>query len=96
MLTLSPSIFKAYDIRGIIGKTLDGEITNWNAAAQRMFGYSEEQAVGHNIEMLIPPELHAEEAHILAEVSHGRPVPPFDTVRLTRSGERLDGREEDQ
>jgi PAS domain S-box-containing protein len=74
----------------IIGKTLDGRITNWNAAAQRMFGHSEAEAVGQHIQMLIPPELQAEEVRILGELSHGHPIQPFDTVRLTRDGDRLD------
>lgn len=74
----------------IIGKTLDGRITDWNAAAQRMFGHSETEAVGQQIQMLIPPELQAEELRILRELSHGRPIPPFDTVRLNRNGDRLD------
>jgi len=74
----------------IVGKTLDGQITSWNVAAQRMFGYSEKQAVGQNILILIPPELAAEEVRILSELSQGHPIAPFDTVRLTQSGERLD------
>lgn len=74
----------------IIGKTLNGRITNWNAAAQRMFGYTEDEAVGRQIQMLVPPELQSEETAILAQLSHGLPIPPFDTVRLTCHGERLD------
>ena len=74
----------------IVGKTLDGRITNWNAAAERLFGHSEEQALGQPIQILIPPELQPEELDILAELSHGHPIRPFDTVRLHRNGSRLD------
>jgi PAS domain S-box-containing protein len=74
----------------IIGKTLDGRITSWNAAAQRMFGYSEEQAIGQHIQMLIPPELKGDEMRILGELSRGHPIPPFVAERLTCTGERLD------
>jgi PAS domain S-box-containing protein len=74
----------------IIGKTLDGRITDWNAAAQRMFGYTEEQAVGQHIRMLIPPDRQPEEMRILGELSHGHPIPPFDTVRMTRDGDLID------
>ncbi len=73
----------------IIGKTLDGHITSWNAAASAMFGYSAEQAIGAPVQMLIPPELAAEEAGILAALALGQRVAPFDTVRLTRDGRRL-------
>ncbi len=74
----------------IIGKTLDGRITSWNGAAQAIFGYSAAEAIGQPVQMLIPPELQHEEMRILANLAHGDAVPPFDTVRLTRSGERLE------
>ena len=74
----------------IIGKTLDGRITDWNAAAHRMFGYSEEEALGRNVQILIPADRQSEEKRILGELSHGHPIPPFDTVRLTRNGESID------
>ncbi len=73
----------------IIGKTLDGRITSWNRAAQTLFGYSAAQAMGAPIQMLIPQELQHEEMRILAELSQGRSVPAFDTVRLTQDGRRL-------
>ena len=72
----------------IIGKTLDGHITSWNMAAQSMFGYSAEQAIGQPVQMLIPPALRDEEMRVLASLAFGDPVPAFDTVRLTREGER--------
>jgi PAS domain S-box-containing protein len=74
----------------IIGKTLDGRITSWNRAAQSIFGYTAEEAIGQPVQMLIPPERQAEEMRILGELAHGEPVPAFDTVRLTRSGELLE------
>ena len=73
----------------IIGKTLDGYITSWNVAAERVFGYTAEQAIGASIQILIPPERQAEEAHILAELAQGHPVAPFDTVRRTRDGRHI-------
>jgi PAS domain S-box-containing protein len=74
----------------IIGKTLDGRITSWNRAAEGMFGYSADEAIGQRVQMLIPPEREAEEMRILADLSQGRVVPPFDTQRMTRDGRRLD------
>ena len=73
----------------ILGKTLDGGITSWNAAATGMFGYSVEQAVGASVQMLIPLEYKAEEARILARLGRGQHTVPFDSVRLTRDGRRL-------
>ena len=77
-------------IDAIISKTLDGRITSWNGAAQSMFGYSAAQAIGQPVQMMIPPERLDEEMRILGSLAHGEPVPAFDTVRLTHSGERLD------
>ena len=74
----------------IIGKALDGRITSWNGAAKAIFGYSAEEAIGRNVNLLIPPDRQAEEMHILSQVARGDTVPAFDTVRLTRSGEPLD------
>jgi PAS domain S-box-containing protein len=74
----------------IIGKTLDGRITSWNGAAQGMFGYTAQEAIGQPVQMLIPAERRAEEMRILSEIAFGHSVPAFDTVRLTRSGEPLD------
>ena len=73
----------------IIGKTLDGQITSWNAAAERIFGHTAEQAVGASIQILIPPEYQAEEARTLAELAQGHSVAPFDTVRRTRDGRHI-------
>jgi PAS domain S-box-containing protein len=74
----------------IIGKTLDGRITSWNGAAQAIFGYPADEAIGQPVQMLIPLHLQAEEMRILAELAEGRSVPAFDTVRLRRHGEPID------
>jgi len=73
----------------IIGKTLDGRITSWNQAAQDLFGYSADQAIGQPVQMLIPAEREIEEMRILSDLAQGRTVPPFDTVRQTPDGRRL-------
>jgi len=74
----------------IIGTTLDGRITSWNRAAQQMFGYGAEEAIGQRVQLLIPPERQAEEMEILARLSNGETVPPFETQRRTRDGRLLD------
>ncbi len=73
----------------ILSKTLDGIITSWNAGATRIFGYAAEEAIGESITLVIPPEMYAEERHILERVSRGERVEHFDTIRLTKDGRRI-------
>ena len=74
----------------IIAKTLDGVISAWNAAAERMFGYTEHEAIGQPITMIIPPDLHEEERDILRRLRAGERVDHYETVRVTKAGERID------
>jgi PAS domain S-box-containing protein len=74
----------------IVSKTLDGVILSWNAGAERLFGYTPEEAVGKSIRLIIPPERHDEEQEVLARIRRGERVEHFDTVRVTKSGRRLD------
>jgi PAS domain S-box-containing protein len=73
----------------IVSKTLDGIITSWNAAAERVLGYKAEEVIGKSILIIIPPELAAEEAMILDKVRHGERVDHIQTVRLTKDGRRI-------
>jgi two-component system cell cycle sensor histidine kinase/response regulator CckA len=73
----------------IVGKRLDGTITSWNAAAERIFGYSADEIVGQSIYTLIPPELHAEERDALRRVARGEPVEFSETERLRKDGTRV-------
>ncbi len=73
----------------IIGKTLDSVIRSWNASATRIFGYSAEEAVGHSVLMLIPPELHRQEDEIVSRLKRGHRVECFDTIRLRKDGQRI-------
>jgi PAS domain S-box-containing protein len=74
----------------IIAKTLDGVISAWNAAAERMFGYTEHEAIGQPITMIIPPALYDQEHDILRRLRAGERVEHFETVRVTKAGERID------
>lgn len=74
----------------IIGKTLEGRITSWNSAAQKLFGYTAQEAIGQQIQMLLPPDRAAEEMAILAQLSVGVPVTAFDTVRRAKNGDLVD------
>ncbi|WP_324740905.1 PAS domain S-box protein [Tsuneonella sp. CC-YZS046] len=68
----------------ILSKTLDGTITSWNAGAERLFGYSREEAVGRPISLIIPEERLHEEADIVARLRLGERIGRFETVRCTR------------
>ncbi len=74
----------------IIGKTLEGIITSWNKGAERIYGYSAEEAVGQPISMLVPPERPNEIPRILESIRRGEKVDHFETVRMTKDGRRLD------
>jgi PAS domain S-box-containing protein len=73
----------------IIGKTLEGIITNWNAAATRIFGYEAQEIIGQSILLLIPPERHSEELEILRRLKAGERIKHYDTERIRKNGERI-------
>lgn len=73
----------------IISKRLDGTITSWNKAAERLFGYAESEAIGKHISVLIPPERLEEEQVIIEKVSNNEKVDHFETIRMTKTGQRI-------
>jgi PAS domain S-box-containing protein len=73
----------------ILSKTLEGVITTWNQAAERMFGYTAKEAVGRSITLLIPPDRLAEEDTILARLKRGERIEHFETVRRRKDGTLL-------
>ncbi|MFI1438517.1 PAS domain S-box protein [Streptomyces fructofermentans] len=74
----------------ILAKTLDGHITYWNAAAQRLYGYTREEVMGRHVSVLAPAERQDEIAVLLCRLRDGEKVEHFETLRLTRSGDLLD------
>ena len=74
----------------IVSKTLDGIITSWNRGAERVFGYSAQEAIGQSIRMLIPEDRRHEEDVILARLRRGEPVEHYETVRVTKDGRVID------
>jgi PAS domain S-box-containing protein len=70
----------------IVSKTLQGVITSWNKAAEKMFGYTEAEAVGKHISLIIPTERLKEEEHIISEISKGNAVNHFQTLRIAKDG----------
>ncbi|HXC72961.1 MAG TPA: PAS domain S-box protein [Pyrinomonadaceae bacterium] len=73
----------------IISKSLDGIIQSWNAGAERVFGFTAEEAVGRHISLVIPPERLAEEDQIIAKLRAGQRVEHFETERVRSDGQRI-------
>ena len=73
----------------IISKSLDGIISSWNSAAEKMFGYSAKEAIGQSMSLIIPPERIDEEPNILNQVIRGEPIEHFETVRVRKDGRRI-------
>src|SRR5215469_439839 len=73
----------------IISKNLDAIIMSWNTGAQRLFGYTDAEAIGQPITMLIPSELRDEEKRILDKLRAGERIEHFDTIRVTKAGNRV-------
>ena len=85
---LSQVIMESID-DAVVSKTLDGFVTNWNAAAESLFGYKAEEMLGQSVLRLFPPELVEEENLIIERLRHGTRTEHFETVRLHKSGRRV-------
>jgi PAS domain S-box-containing protein len=75
-----------YSDDAIIARTLDGIITSWNVAAERMFGYSSEEIVGKSVEVLIPGGRTNEARAVVAKISAGQAVEHLETIRIRKDG----------
>ena len=74
----------------IVSKDLNGIVTSWNPAAERIFGFTAQEMIGRPITTIIPPELQDDEQRILATIARGERIEHFETVRVRKNGERLD------
>lgn len=74
----------------IVSKTLDGRIVTWNGGAERLFGYTAEEAIGSPITLIVPPERRAETRLILSKLRAGERIEHFETVRVAKDGRKLD------
>ena len=73
----------------IISKDLEGVIVSWNRGAQRIFGFTEAEAVGQPITIIIPPELQEEENKILQRLWAGESIEHYETIRVTKEGKKV-------
>ena len=74
----------------IISKTLDGIITSWNQAAERLFGYTASEAIGQHITLIVPEDRLAEEDDVLARLRQGQRITHFETIRRRKNGEPVE------
>ena len=74
----------------IIGKSLDGTILTWNAAAEKMYGISADQAIGKSILKVVPPDRLDEIPQILAKIKNGETIEHYETKRMGRAGQQID------
>jgi len=77
-------------VDAIIGKSADGIIQSWNPAAESMFGYTPEEAIGNSITMLIPPERKQEIPAVLEKIARHERIERFDSVCVRKDGSRFD------
>src|SRR5690242_16949033 len=73
----------------ILTKTLAGIITSWNRAAERLYGYTADEAIGQPVTLLIPPEQPDEFPAIMARIRRGERVESYETIRQHKDGHRL-------
>jgi PAS domain S-box-containing protein len=74
----------------VVSKTLEGIVTSWNLAAERLFGFTATEMVGQSITRIIPKDLQHEEVEILAKLHRGERIERYETVRMRKDGQKLD------
>ena len=85
---LASIVVSSYD--AIIGKTIDGTITSWNAAAERMYGYTAEEIIGKSIMLLFPLDKQDEFTVIMEQIKKGERIDSFETTHVRKDGTILD------
>jgi len=86
-LRLAAIVESSFD--AIVSKDLNGIIKTWNQAAERLFGYTAEEAVGRSILLIIPENRQDEELRILRRIRAGETVEPFETIRQRKDGRQV-------
>ena len=75
-------------VDAIFSKDLDGTIRTWNGGAERLYGYSRDEAVGRSVKMLVPEDRTAEWTKVMATLAHGEHVEQLETERIRKDGQR--------
>jgi len=88
LLRLASIVASAED--AIISNDLSGTIVSWNRAAERMFGYTEAEAIGQSNRLIVPPERYPKEEDVLRRVRTGESVNHYETVYVRNNGQRID------
>lgn len=73
----------------VMGKDLQGNLTSWNASAQKLFGFSADEIIGQPIFRIVPPSLHDDERIILATLKRGESIAPIESIRLAKDGREI-------
>jgi PAS domain S-box-containing protein len=73
----------------IVSKTVAGIITSWNPGAEKMFGYTVQEAIGQSIALIFPPDKLDEQLEILRQIARGESVRHFDTLRVRKDGSQI-------
>ncbi len=79
----------AFSSDAIISKTLDDIITSWNKAAENIFGYTKEEAIGKSITIIVPKYLWNEEKEIIRKIKKGQDIDHYETIRLRKDGQLI-------
>jgi len=74
----------------IVGKDLNGIVTSWNPAAERLFGFTAQEAIGRSLRIIVPADRQAEEDEVLSRLRRGETIEPFETVRVRKDGTPID------
>ena len=74
----------------IIGKSLEGRITSWNRGAEQLYGYTQDEALGQPISLLVRPDMPDEFPEMLARLLRGERLDHYETQRIRKDGARLD------
>ena len=74
----------------VVSKDLQGTIQSWNAGAERIYGYPAAEVIGKSMQIVVPPELAAEESEILERLRRGELVDHIETIRVRKDGTRID------
>ncbi len=73
----------------ILSKTLEGQVTSWNAGAEKMYGYTAEEAIGQHVSFIIPPELEDQLTKTLQRIQLGERIEHLETLRMRKDGTRI-------